>query len=323
MYEDFVAIDRWTSEKLHCVWKGTVVAIATRHADATDIRFAVNGKPLWIAMPNLAWVEHKRRNGKVITDFLAAQAAGRYLKQAIESGYDNGREMYTMTVDEVLREVKAVVEEVGNTANLPSLPVVDRMLIRGIRLQTTRRAANRRRVRLGSMGSERLMGNQTANRYLTSRRQFIASAAAFPFALRALASPIASNPRWILLGTGTDKGIFRAAWNAESGELSGIEVAAATRHPSFLAMHPRLPILYAVNEVPERGWGAVQLSAGSEERSPDAVGAGEQRGQWALLRVRGCDGNGCICRELWRREFGGIWTWGRGFAAQCWPLRLP
>jgi len=75
-------------------------------------------------MPNLAWVEHKRRNGKVITDFLAAQAAGRYLKQAIESGYDNGREMYTMTVDEVLREVKAVVEEVGHTANLPSLPVV-------------------------------------------------------------------------------------------------------------------------------------------------------------------------------------------------------
>jgi len=119
MYEDFVATDRWTSEKLHCVWKGTVVAIATR-------RFAVNGKPLWIAMPNLAWVEQKRQNGKVITDYLAAQAAGRYLKQAIESGYDNGREMYTMTVDEVLREVSAVMEEAGHTANLPSLPVVDR-----------------------------------------------------------------------------------------------------------------------------------------------------------------------------------------------------
>jgi hypothetical protein len=126
MYEDFVATDRWTSEKLHCVWKGTVVAIATRHADATDIRFAVNGKPLWIAMPNLAWVEQKRCNGKVITDYLAAQAAGRYLKQAIESGYDNGREMYTMSVDEVLSEVAAVVAEAGHTANLPSLPVIDR-----------------------------------------------------------------------------------------------------------------------------------------------------------------------------------------------------
>ena len=32
MYEDFKVIDRWTGEDLHCVWKGTMVAIATRHA---------------------------------------------------------------------------------------------------------------------------------------------------------------------------------------------------------------------------------------------------------------------------------------------------
>ena len=71
-----------------------------------------------------------------------------------------------------------------------------------------------------------------------------------------MASPVSANPRWILLGTGTDKGIFRAAWNAERGELSGIEVAAATEHPTFLAMHPRLPILYATNESP-KGDGAL------------------------------------------------------------------
>jgi hypothetical protein len=67
----------------------------------------------------------KRRTGFVITDYLAAQAAGRYLKHAIESGYDNGREMYTMTVDEVLEHANAVVKEVGNTLNLPSLPVIN------------------------------------------------------------------------------------------------------------------------------------------------------------------------------------------------------
>ena len=126
MYEDFVAKDRWTEEPQHCVWKGTVVAIATRHADATDIRFAVNGRPLWIAMPNDAWVEQKQRNGKVITDYLAAQAAGRYLKQSIENGYDNGREFYTMSIDEVLEHVAAVVQEIGNRVDLlPSLPVVN------------------------------------------------------------------------------------------------------------------------------------------------------------------------------------------------------
>jgi hypothetical protein len=127
MYEDFVATDRWTGEPQHCVWKGTVVAIATRHADATDIRFAVNGRPLWIAMPNDAWVVQKARNGKVITDYLAAQAAGRYLKQSIENGYDNGREFYTMSIDEVLEHVAAVANEAGNRVDLlPSLPVINR-----------------------------------------------------------------------------------------------------------------------------------------------------------------------------------------------------
>ena len=126
MFEDFVATDRWTGEPQHCVWKGTVVAISTRHADATDIRFAVNGRPLWIAMPNEAWVEQKRRNAKVITDYLAAQAAGRYLKTMIETGYDNGREFYTMTVAEVLEHVEAVVKEMsGRVDLLPALPVVN------------------------------------------------------------------------------------------------------------------------------------------------------------------------------------------------------
>ena len=77
MYEDFTVTDRWTAEPLHCTWKGTVVAIATRHADATDIRFAVNGRPVWIAMPNVAWVEMKRQTGFVITDRMLRMFKGR------------------------------------------------------------------------------------------------------------------------------------------------------------------------------------------------------------------------------------------------------
>jgi len=121
MYEDFHCSDRWTGDDLHCRWRANIVAIATRHADAVDIRFDVNERPVWIAMPCLAWVEHKKRTGHAITDSLAAQAAGRYLKKAIESGYDNGREMYTMTIEEVLQQVDAVLHEAGHTHYLPHL----------------------------------------------------------------------------------------------------------------------------------------------------------------------------------------------------------
>ena len=121
MYENFTATDRWTQETLPCRWRANIVAISTRHADAVDIRFNVNGRPVWIAMPCTAWVEQKKRTNKVITDQLAAQAAGLYLKQIIESGYDSGREMYTMTVEEVLANADAVLREAGHTSKLHTL----------------------------------------------------------------------------------------------------------------------------------------------------------------------------------------------------------
>jgi hypothetical protein len=123
MYEDFHVTDRWSGEDLHCRWKGTMVAIATRHADAVDIRFDVDGRPMWIALPCTAWVEQKKRTGKVITDQLAAQIAGRYLKQLIEEGYDSRREVYTMTVPEVLELLDAVVAEAKERGAMPALPV--------------------------------------------------------------------------------------------------------------------------------------------------------------------------------------------------------
>jgi hypothetical protein len=123
MYEDFHVTDRWSGEDLRCRWKGTMVAIATRHADAVDVRFDVNGRPMWIALPCTAWVEQKKRTGKVITDQLAAQIAGRHLKQIVEEGCDARREVYTMTVAEVLVHLDAVVAEARAQGAMPALPV--------------------------------------------------------------------------------------------------------------------------------------------------------------------------------------------------------
>jgi hypothetical protein len=121
MYEEFHVTDRWSGEELVCRWKGTLVAIATRHADAVDVRFDVNGRPMWIALPLEAWGRHKSLTGKVITDQLAAQIAGRYLKQLIEEGYDSRREIYTMTVDEVLANLDVVVAEAKAQGAMPLL----------------------------------------------------------------------------------------------------------------------------------------------------------------------------------------------------------
>jgi len=121
MYEEFSVKDRWSGEELHCRWKGTQVAIATRHADAVDVRFGVNGRAMWIALPLEAWGKHKLLTGKVITDQLAVQIAGRFLKQLVEEGYDSRREIYTMTVEEVLAHLEFVVAEARELGEMPTL----------------------------------------------------------------------------------------------------------------------------------------------------------------------------------------------------------
>jgi hypothetical protein len=111
MYQDFHAADRWSEKDVHCVYQALIVAISTRHADAVDIKFLVDGRPVWVALPHPAWVEYKKQTGKVITDALAVEIAGHYLKTALQSGEGVGREMYSLTVEQTLSHLHAVATE--------------------------------------------------------------------------------------------------------------------------------------------------------------------------------------------------------------------
>ena len=111
MYDDFYVNERWSGKQVHCIYQALVVAISTRHADAVDIKFLVGGQSAWIALPHPAWVEHHKRTGHEITDPLAVEIAGHYLKQALETGMESGREIYALSVDETLAHLDAVMQE--------------------------------------------------------------------------------------------------------------------------------------------------------------------------------------------------------------------
>ena len=116
MFTDFMATDRWTKKQVHVLYQALIVAIATRHADAVDIKFLVDGRPVWVALPHPAWVECRKRTGKMITDPLAREIAGHFLKTALESGEGLGREMYALTVEETIKHLDAIVAELEPAA---------------------------------------------------------------------------------------------------------------------------------------------------------------------------------------------------------------
>src|SRR5436853_7782977 len=111
MYDDFCAVDPWTKKNVHCIYQALIVAIATRHADAVDVKFLVDGKTVWIALPHPAWVKYRDRTGKTITDPLAVEIADDYLKTALQSGECVCGERYSLTVNPTPQHLTTVFPE--------------------------------------------------------------------------------------------------------------------------------------------------------------------------------------------------------------------
>jgi len=100
-----------------------------------------------------------------------------------------------------------------------------------------------------------------------TRRHFVAAAPTLPYALRSFAQTGNHSPRWIFLGTDKGRGIYRAPWNAATGALGTIVLAAETDRPDFFASHPTLPVLYTVNSVSgaQAGVSAYSVAAATGE----------------------------------------------------------
>src|SRR5438445_340833 len=75
---------------------------------------------------------------------------------------------------------------------------------------------------------------------------------AFIFSL----APACAREFLVYFGTYTgpkSKGIYVSKFETATGKLTGPELAAETKNPSFLAVHPNTHFLYAVGEVDNFG----------------------------------------------------------------------
>ena len=80
----------------------------------------------------------------------------------------------------------------------------------------------------------------------------LATAAGLP--APACADELTIPPQFVWFGTYTggpakSAGIYVSRFDTATGKISVPELAAETKNPSFLALHPTLPVLYAVSEV--------------------------------------------------------------------------
>jgi len=111
MYEDFSVKEQWSGATVRCVYQCMMLAIATRHADAVDVKFTIDGRPVWIALSLPAFAEHKRRSGNTVTDPMAMDTAGHYLRSILENGEECGRDLYTLNTAETLEHLDAALKE--------------------------------------------------------------------------------------------------------------------------------------------------------------------------------------------------------------------
>ena len=85
-YEEFSASTPAGGKTYRCRFHTLMTGISLRHSDTVDVKFLVDGKGVVIALPHIVFAEHHRRTGRALTDAMAIQMAGLFLKELLEKG---------------------------------------------------------------------------------------------------------------------------------------------------------------------------------------------------------------------------------------------
>ena len=81
-------------------------AIATRHSDTIDAKFAVDGEGRIVGLAHTAFVEFRDKAGRDLTDREASFVAPEYLRERLEE--EDERPLYDVSHEEVIRLINQV-----------------------------------------------------------------------------------------------------------------------------------------------------------------------------------------------------------------------
>jgi putative aminopeptidase FrvX len=109
MFREFKTRNAWTDEVVEVRYQSTVSAVATRHADAVDFGFRVNGRRVWIALPLSLWEEFAHLTGRALDDRSAQRAAGLHLRRLLETGEETSQALYGASRDEALGYLEEIL----------------------------------------------------------------------------------------------------------------------------------------------------------------------------------------------------------------------
>jgi hypothetical protein len=108
-YIEFIVTSPMDGTRFECRFSKLIVGIATRHSDSVDVKFLVNGRPVWVAVPLPALSELRTRNGRALTDPEVIELAALCLTETLENEGLQDDRMVTPSSERTLRLAEKLV----------------------------------------------------------------------------------------------------------------------------------------------------------------------------------------------------------------------